>query len=99
MAARNPFTLPGGHLQPLPKVIATTTFSTLPPEIQIDIAEYCVNHDLFNLCLTSSWANEIFSPVLYRHVDFLTGYVLSVQSPRVKQLQFLHTLLSHPEHS
>lgn len=45
------------------------TFSTLPPEIHVGIAEHRGNSDLLNLCLTSKWVNERCLHVLYRHVD------------------------------
>ena len=53
--------------------MTTTTFITLPPEIQLGIAEICKNNDLITLCLTPKLVNERFLPVLYRHVDLQFG--------------------------
>lgn len=85
------------------------TFSILPAEIHVSIAEHCKNHDLINLCLTSKLVNERCLPLLYRHVDLLfnrqcSGVLNSQEHPLIldaqlkRQLQFIHALLSHPEY-
>lgn len=89
--------------------MATDAFSNLPVEIHVIIAEFCGNNDLFNLCLTSKWVNEICWPILYRHVDlrfgrtclhdFLDGKHPGLLKALLKrQQQFVYTLLSHPEY-
>ncbi|MCJ1470732.1 hypothetical protein MMC07_009379 [Pseudocyphellaria aurata] len=45
------------------------TFSSLPAEVHVGIAEYCDQKDLFNLCLVSKSMNESCIHVLYRHID------------------------------
>ncbi|MCJ1469133.1 hypothetical protein MMC07_007766 [Pseudocyphellaria aurata] len=83
--------------------MATSTFSSLPPEMQIKVAEYCESGDLFNLCLSSKLMFKILLHVLYRHIDFIgpSGPMLSYQWAncyRRKQLQFLRTVLNHPQY-
>lgn len=87
--------------------MASSTFSTLPPEIHVIIARNCGNDDLINLCLTSKWMKEICLHVLYRHVNFCDRIILrksnnpepiSTEEQAEKQQQLFHTLLSHPEY-
>lgn len=107
-AARNPFNLIGGHLQPSQKkTMATFTFSSLPAEMQMSIAGHCGTNDLIKLCLTSKGFNERFRGLLYRHVhllvdeeddDFCNQQYSRLLDVRRRQQQFAHTLLSHPEY-
>lgn len=86
--------------------MATITFSTLPVELHVNIANYCEKKDLINLCLTSKLVNERCLHVLYRHVDLRIdqcGNTVAeeyrlVLDARKKQNKFVRTLLSHPEY-
>lgn len=109
-AARNLFSLLGGYLQPPEKRMpAKSTFSNLPAEIQVGIAEYCANSSLINLCLTSKQVNERCLWILYRHVDLqFHRYDLGAAYTREhwqlldallkRQKQFVRTMLSHPRY-
>lgn len=87
--------------------MATSTFSSLPDEIHVSIAEHLDTHDLFNFCLTLKRVNERCVHVLYRHVDLWlhrhdgdgapTDYHRMLDA-RKRQQQFVHTLLRHPEY-
>lgn len=75
------------------------TFSTLPPEIHDEITKHCENNDIISLCCTSKWANELYLPVLYRHVDLrlvADRRYHQLWHKRKLQQKFVHTLLSHP---
>ncbi|MCJ1426052.1 hypothetical protein MMC29_003954 [Sticta canariensis] len=77
------------------------TFLTLPNEIHDGIAEHCEKNDLISLCCTSKWVNELYWPVLYRHVnlrlDCMAKHAYNqFWHERKRQRQFVHTLLSHP---
>ncbi|MCJ1465671.1 hypothetical protein MMC07_004290 [Pseudocyphellaria aurata] len=87
--------------------MATITFSTLPPEIHVNIAKHCENSDLVKLCLTSRSIKERCLDVLYRHVilepDEREDIPSAKECPRMidifrKQQQLVHTLLNHPEY-
>ena len=83
--------------------MATITFSDLPAEIHINIAEQCENTDLINLFLTSKLVHERCLRVLYRHVDLqfnaggLTHWIdhQSLSSLLKKQIGLVRTLRSH----
>lgn len=83
----------------------TITLSALLAEVHVRIAEQCENSDLINLCLTSTLVHGRNLRAVYRHVDLrLVGPTVEVNSPvldaqRKRQLQFMHTLLRHPEYS
>ena len=83
--------------------MATTRFTSLPAEIHISIAEFCENHDLINLCLTSKRVNERCWPVLYRHVNLRINQIDSSTTASLdglldRQQHFVRTMLSHPEY-
>ena len=83
--------------------MAASTFSGLPAEIHVNIAEHCENIDLINLFLTSKLVHERCLHVLYRHVDLqfnahglkrrIDHQILS--SLCKKQERLVRTLLSH----
>lgn len=91
-------------------IMATATFSSLPAEIQVSIAEYCEIKDLINFCCTSRQVYERCLPVVYHCVDLkyigndensLSGthrhdYSKILDDQRKRQGQFLYALLSHP---
>lgn len=86
--------------------MALTTFSTLPVEIHIGIAEQCDNNDLLHLCLTSKWMHKRCLRVLYRHVDLqFDRYNLGMVDSQdqmldalvERQQQFVRTMLDRPE--
>lgn len=81
--------------------MATNTFAALPAEIHVIIAEYCESHHLINLCLTAKWVHERCLRVLYRHVDLRDDHFTEysrVLDARKRKLQFVHTVLNHPEY-
>ncbi|MCJ1467564.1 hypothetical protein MMC07_006189 [Pseudocyphellaria aurata] len=49
--------------------MAKLTFSSLPVEVHVRIAEQCETNDLVNLCRASKGMKERCTRVLYRHVD------------------------------
>lgn len=85
--------------------MARATFSTLPPEIHVIIAEHCENNDIINVCLTAKCVHWTFLPLLYRHVDLQPDQdgldcPLSEEYDRMidvlkRQQRLVHTLLSH----
>lgn len=93
--------------------MAPVTFSSLPAEIHVSIAEYFENNDLINCCLTSKLVNERFLPVLYRHVNLqfnqrelakLNHQEYSqllkgkLKGQLKRQVRFVKTLASRPEY-
>lgn len=83
--------------------MVTVSFSILPAEIHVSIAEHCENNELVNLCLTSKWVNERCLHVLYYHVNLQLDQRDSDEfcrmKARLKRLQqFVRTLRSHPEY-
>lgn len=83
--------------------MATATFSSLPAEIHVSIAEDCETKDLVNLCRTSRLMNERCRHIIYRHVNLLSDPYKQGHSDFLaplfdRQQQFIETLLSHPGH-
>lgn len=86
--------------------MAKYTFSNLPVEIQVNIAEHCEKTGLINLCLTSKLVSERCLHVLYRHVDLRSDRCVGTVTEEWdqildalnKQKRFIRTLLSHPEY-
>lgn len=86
--------------------MSTVTFLSLPAEIHISIAENCKASDLINLCSTAKRLNERCLHLLYRSVDLRLKKLHPERedcpkifnAQRKRQEQFIHTMLSHPEH-
>ena len=79
------------------------TFLSLPPEIHYGIGEHCEKNCLISLCRTSKWLNQSYVPILYRHVNLRLEFMADREYLRSnyegkRQMQFIHTLLNHPEY-
>lgn len=92
------------------KKTTKVTFSILPAEIHVSIAQQCDQHNLFNLCLVSTQMYERCNRVLYRHVDLeghghgshlasneQSGDFQRTFDSIMKERKFILTLRRHPE--
>lgn len=88
--------------------MTTTTFSSLPAEIHVSIAEQCEQNDIFSLSLASRLMNERCFHSLYcrvnlqhdrRGLDSVSNKEFFRMSDAFKrQRRLVHTLLSRPEY-